>query len=192
MEIIVKILGILAWPVTLLIIVFLFKKELVRMFSHLSNLKYKEFEANFSNELKSVERKVTQISLKSEGKLKISGTSDVVFVSKYEKLLEISKLSSRAGIVSAWFEIENALNKLRTDDTTNVKKPFIILDVLKDLANKRIIEESLIGLLDSLRNLRNQAVHYPDFAISQEEAERYISLALKISSELLQLKKSSS
>ncbi len=42
------------------------------------------------------------------------------------------------------------------------------------------LPQNSIKLIEQLRKLRNQAVHMPDFAINQSEAERYLELAAKI------------
>ncbi|OGU66552.1 MAG: hypothetical protein A2499_17105 [Stygiobacter sp. RIFOXYC12_FULL_38_8] len=188
MEIIVKLIESLAWPVTVLIIVFIFRKELTKVVSRLSNLKYKDFEAQFNNDLANIEKKTSQLSIKSSGSLKISGSAEIVFNSNYDRLLEIAKLSPRAAIMSAWFEVENAIYSLNKETVNQQAPSFKQSQIISELVNKNVLAETVIDIFRDLKQLRNQAVHYPEFALTQKEAEKYIDLALKLSSELLRVK----
>lgn len=188
MEIIVKLVESLAWPVTVLIIVFVFRSELVKVLSRLSNLKYKEFEAQFNNDLANIEKKTSQLSIQTGGSLKISGDAGTVSDNKHYRLLEIARLSPRAAIMSAWFEIENALYSMNKEILKQQAPSFKQSEIISDLVSRGVLQETVIDIFRDLRQLRNQAVHYPDFALTQREAEKYIDLSLKLSAELLRTK----
>ena len=133
-----------------------------------------------------IEKKTNQ--LESVSTLKITGNAEVFFDSKYNRLIEISKLSPRAAIMSAWFEIENALYSVNKDSLELQAPSFKLSQIISDLSNKGVLEETVIDIFRDLRQLRNQAVHYPEFALTQKEAEKYIDLSLKLSGEILKAK----
>lgn len=54
--------------------------------------------------------------------------------------------------------------------------PRMIMDYL---ARSGSLPESSLPLVERLRHLRNQVAHLPGFPLSQEEAERYLELAVK-------------
>lgn len=188
MDILVKLVEALAWPITILIIIFLFKKELAKIFTRLSSFKYKEFEAQFNLGLDTAEEKAKELPIEQRGDIKLTGSAEVVFDSKYARLREIAKLSPRSAISSAWFEVENVLYEINKESLKYNAPSFKLSQVLNDLVKKELISNSANDIFRELRQLRNQSVHYPEFAINQDEAERYIDVALKLSGELIKVK----
>jgi hypothetical protein len=51
--------------------------------------------------------------------------------------------------------------------------------IVEYLINSGKFSPESINLIEQLRRIRNQASHMPDFAISQNEAERYLDLAVQ-------------
>lgn len=175
MELLVTFIIGISWPVVTAWIAYLFKGELKVLFGRISQLKYKEAEVKFEKglaeaevEVQKVER-VTPLALPQPERL-----------SQLDQLRRIAEVSPRAAIMEAWVLIETAA--AAAGFTSGVAMPRVNPRLFTEyLANNgRIPEESII-LMNKLRQLRNQAAHLPDFALSQDEAERYLELAVKIS-----------
>ena len=181
---IIKILEIIIWPSTILIIVFNFKNEIVSIIHRLSNFKYKNFEAKFTTELKSVKEKAELI--KTEATFNFSDDKLAKYKEEelYKKLIEISKVSARASVIAAWIEIETAL--LHSAESNNIYLSTIqkgILNILNVLCEYDLISNNTIQLFEDLWKLRNEAVHAPDY-LTENDARLYIDLAVGLIEDL--------
>ncbi|MGA2532109.1 MAG: DUF4145 domain-containing protein [Candidatus Aminicenantales bacterium] len=181
MHILLFILGLvkaLAWPVTVLSLVLLFRHQLRKVFASLSQLKYGDWEARFEKDLSKAEEGARQISV-STGK-----KPDITKLNKYERLLLLAEISPRAAIMEAWMEIE--LSTLRAAQKAKIDVEGRIAGTrhIRQLVQSGLLPGTMVELYSSLRWLRNQAAHAEDFAITEDEAERYLSVASTIIAKL--------
>ncbi|HAS6506061.1 hypothetical protein O4N82_10815 [Vibrio parahaemolyticus] len=174
MEHIVEIIKALAWPVAIVWLGYMFRNEVRSLIGRLTALKHGDTEISFNRSLEKVEQKASEISQPQES----SHESTPEELSQKEQLYRLAEISPRAAIVEAWTLIETAA--VKSDLTTGVAfkrtTPKLILEHLASTGN---FSPKSIEVINSLRQLRNKASHLPDFAISQEEAERYLDLAIK-------------
>ncbi|MEZ8241907.1 MULTISPECIES: hypothetical protein [unclassified Vibrio] len=173
MEHIVEIIKALAWPVSVVWLGYLFRAEVRGLLARLTALKHGETEISFSHDLQQAEQKASELEQSKE----VVGESTPEDLSQKERLYRLAEISPRAAIVEAWTLIEIAAvkNDLTTGTTVKRTNPKLILDHLASTGN---FSPNSIEVINSLRQLRNRASHLPDFAISQDEAERYLDLAL--------------
>ena len=184
MEIVVQLVSSLAWPITVLVIVFVFRSELAKAFSRLSNLKYKELEVKFGTDLEKVEKEAKLINLKTHIEVTTNTSAKLSVDSEYEQLIKIAELSPRAAITAAWFEIEKAAKEVITNAGLKLKRPENVIEVVNYLVKERLFNESAISVFNNLRRLRNEATHAPEFVLSISEAERFINLSLSLAHDL--------
>jgi uncharacterized protein YutE (UPF0331/DUF86 family) len=170
MDYIVEIIKAIAWPVAIVWVGYVFRAEVRQLLGRVSSLKYKDMEASFDKQLAKAESEYQSISIEKK-------SSDDL--SQIEQLLRIAEVSPRAAIVEAWTLIEMAASKqgLKAGVALQRTSPKMIVDYLQSSGE---LPPNSIEIIEQLRKLRNQAVHMPDFAISQSEAERYLELAAKI------------
>lgn len=174
MEHIVEIIKALAWPVAIVWLGYLFRNEVRSLMGRLTALKHGETEISFTRSLEKAEQKASEISQPQAS----AHESTAEELSQKEQLYRLAEISPRAAIVEAWTLIETAAVKseLTTGAAFKRTSPKLILDHLASTGN---FSSESIEVINSLRQLRNKATHLPDFAISQEEAERYLDLAIK-------------
>jgi uncharacterized protein YutE (UPF0331/DUF86 family) len=170
MEHFVEIIKAIAWPIAIVWLGYVFRSEVRQLLGRISSLKYKDMEANFDKQLAKAESEAKSITLNKKSNENLSQT---------EQLLRIADVSPRAAIVEAWTLIEMAASKkgLKAGVALPRTSPKMIVDYLQMSGD---LPQNSIKLIEQLRKLRNQAVHMPDFAINQSEAERYLELAAKI------------
>lgn len=171
MEHLVELVKAIAWPAAAIWLGYLFRTELRQLLGRVSAVKYGDVEASFGQNLDKAEKDAQGIvSPKSE----VSEEE----LSKKELLLRIAEVSPRAAVVEAWTLIEMAAMKNGIWSGAAIKRtnPKMILDHLE--ASGKFSPVSL-KLVQQLKQIRNQATHLPDFAITQSEAERYLDLAIK-------------
>jgi hypothetical protein len=174
MELLVTLIVGIAWPVASVWIAYLFRGELKALVARISQLKYKEVEAKFEKGLAEAETEVKKVERETP-----PAFPQPERLSQLDQLRRIAEVSPRAAIMEAWVLIETAA---AGGFTSGVTIPRVNPRLLTEhLARTGKIPEESIALMDKLRQLRNQAAHLPDFALSQDEAERYLELAVKIS-----------
>jgi hypothetical protein len=56
---------------------------------------------------------------------------------------------------------------------------------VEELVRREKLPKGSDSLLDQMRKLRNQAAHLPDFSLNQDETDRYLQLAARMSELIL-------
>ncbi|OEE78502.1 DUF4559 domain-containing protein [Vibrio genomosp. F6] len=171
MNYVVEIIKAVAWPLSIVWLGYLFRTEVRGLFGRVSTLKYKDMEASFEKQLTKVENEAKGIN---EAKTKPL----IADLPKAEQLLRIAEVSPRAAIVEAWTMIEVAAAERAVKSGVQFPRtnPKMIVNYL---AHCDEFSDSNIEVIEQLRKLRNRAVHMPDFVITQDEAERYMNLAVR-------------
>lgn len=179
MEQFVKLITGIAWPVAVVWVAYLFKGELRSLLHRMSQLKYKDVEAKFESGLAEAEAKVSSI-----GPSPVALPPRPEITSKLESLRRIADVSPRAAIMEAWVLVEDAAGRSGFVQGASIPRvnPHLFVEELVRLG--KLPKES-DALLDQMRKLRNQAAHLPDFSINQDEADRYLQLAARMSELIL-------
>jgi hypothetical protein len=179
MELVVKLLVGIAWPAAIIWVAMLFRREIRSVLSRVSQLKYKDLEANFDEGLGNAEAKAAVVGPAAPA---LPRKSEIM--SRLEQLRRIADVSPRASILEAWVLVEEAAGKsgfVQGASTPRVN-PFLFVEELIRLGK---LPSGSSALIEQLRKLRNQAAHLPDFSITQDEADRYLELAAKASELIL-------
>ena len=171
MEHFVEIIKAIAWPVSVIWLGYIFRSEVRQLLNRMSSFKYKDVEASFERELAEAENNAKHITT-------TVAPSSGQDLSQKEQLFRISEVSPRAAVVEAWTLIETAAIKNGLTSGTAIQRtnPKMIVEYL---INSGKFSPESINLIEQLRRIRNQASHMPDFAIRQNEAERYLDLAVQ-------------
>lgn len=175
MEHIVKIIDSLAWPITVLIIIFIFRKNIISLIPTLTRLKYKEFELEFDKELE---------KLNIDTKNKIPKSSETNENSYY--IEKVRKTTPRAAILESWLELESNiismcmnLNLVKSGDSMNFIK------LINKLKEENIISNEDLLHIHKLRDLRNKSVHNFEFNISEKEAAKFLEVSRNLADIIL-------
>jgi len=180
MECFIRILEILAWPVTVLVLAVLFRSELVKLLARLSSVKYKDFEAQFERELRQAERDVAHLRT-----ARIDAKPTPLEPTVYDQLLRIAEVSPRAAVSEAWRLVENAaVAAARVAQIEVPQRGSPVSAAVGSFVREEVFSEDAVALFDRLRRLRNDAVHAPDFALDAIDVERYVDLALRLEQDL--------
>ena len=173
----------LAWPMTVLILVLLFRKEVRGLAGRLSTFKYKDVVAKFEKELREAEKAALEVTPEIKGEQ--AESSDQEFeLANLGRLERVAEVSPRAAISEAWIEVEQAARQLasKVGDTGRVESsPYRLA---KFLSSRGVLDESAGAFYNQLRTLRNEAVHKPDFVIEPDDAQRYLELAMGLAAYL--------
>lgn len=172
---IANIIDSLAWPITILLLGYLFKKEFNLLIGRVSTLKYKDLQADFKNTLNEVENEAKKFSYTKDNKTIMPDYKN----ERYTRLMSLAEVSPRGAILEAWIEIETELFKLckRANFKSDHKNSFLLI---KDMVSNNILPDNILPLFNGLKNMRNKAVHLPDFFLDDED-KRYLNIAIGIS-----------
>ena len=165
----------IAWPAAVVWVAYLFKGELRSLMKRISQIKYKDAEANFANALAQAESSASSIA-----QLPVNAPPQPEINSKLDSLRRIADVSPRAAIMEAWVLVEDSA--ARSGHVQGAAVPRVNpRSFVEDLISRGKLPPESGPLLDQMRKLRNQAAHLPDFVISQDEADRYLQLAARMS-----------
>jgi hypothetical protein len=166
----------LAWPVTVLTVVLLFRSEFRGAAGRLKALAYKDFRAEFERDLQILEGNVKELPSekvplqveKQEAKLSLTDES---------LLIRLTEISPRAAIMEAWRNIEVTTKQVAQAYGIALSGNIAGVKAIHEIVNKGLLPEQVIPIYERLRRIRARAAHNEDFAIEQNEAEKYIEMA---------------
>lgn len=160
----------LAWPITVILIVFLLRSDIGAVLRKVKRLRHKDTEVNFERALEAAVETAASDSTLAEP------------LDDRPEIIELAKFSPRGAIIESWLQVEKALKAyaekhgLEFDD----RKPFRLGQRHARNPDYERLGENTIETLKSLRFLRNQAVHLRDTDLDYQEAIQYQELARKV------------
>ncbi len=167
----------LAWPATLFLLIIMFKAPLLELIPGLRRLKYKGLELEFERKLERLETEAEQASLPPP-EVPILVPLDRVQELPLMKLIEmIAPVSPRAAVVETWRQIELAISNAFTRIGRPYPRSWVITRLL--LKHEGLLPQSALSILQDLRALRNQAVHF-GLDLNAEHAVQYAVLAQRL------------
>lgn len=182
----VQLISAIAWPITVIFIALAFRQEIRHTANRLSSLSYKDVRADFEYGLNKVEKEVRELASKGPGtsgdRVENKETYD-----SYERLRRIADISPRAAVMESWHYIEVATKQVADAYGVSSQGQIAGIKSIRELVGLHLLPEIVISLYESMRRLRNRAAHSEGFAITSEEAERYLDTAYRLYNALLLL-----
>lgn len=180
MEHLVALVESLAWPAAIIWLGYQFRAEIRTLISKVSHLKYKDVEARFEKELAAAEVQAKAAIVESGPYNDEEPVYPAPYDERYYQLLRIADESPRAALIEAWIEVEGSL--LTAAEKIGMKLvPHAPDRIIDALFRQRRIAKTVIPLFESLRKMRNEAIHVPDFMPSSRLVRRYLQLAIELS-----------
>lgn len=175
MEAVLGFLGSLAWPVCALWLAYMFRPEIRTVVARLSRLKYKEFEADFAEELSAAEKSLDQIESETKHETLVEPPT---ISPQLEHLLSIADVAPKAAIIEAWTLIEDAAGRSGFVQGAQIPRINPALYVSWLVREGKIPAENE-DTFASLRRLRNLVAHNSDIHVTPSDAQRYLKLAAR-------------
>ena len=99
-----------------------------------------------------------------------------------EEIQDSASINARGVMIEAWLDIEEGLFRLA--EAHNVELPrgsrTSLLPVIRSLVDRKIVEDELNQVIQSLRRARNLIVHRSSFSPDEEEALEFVRLARQV------------
>ena len=184
LEFIAKIIDSLAWPASILFVLFIIRGELPMIARSLKKLKFKDIELEFEKSAQEIVEKA-KLSLPETSKnIQLSGQSQDELI---DRLISISELAPRSAILEAWLVVEAAavdiVKKKGISTFTSHPGPMRLRDYL---VNGGLLNKDQQVVFEQLRKLRNDAVHVADAEFTRKAVDDYIASALQMAGYLEQ------
>jgi len=163
-----SLVGSLAWPASILMIVVLLRGPVGQLIPQLRKLKYGDLEADFGKEVEQV-RQAAEKALPKSASDKAGQSGDP------EALADVAP---NAAVLAAWKEVEVAAKKLVAahghELDLDVANPFLALERVLD--GTELVERSKVKIFHDLRQLRNRVAHAGEYEVTKQQAKEYARL----------------
>jgi hypothetical protein len=190
LEFVASVIAALAWPLSIILLLCILRRPIIKLIPLLRRLKIKELELEFREGLDAVKPQDIQIS---SGLQKAKEALDAR-VRPLEHYLRLAAVSKRSAIMEAWLEVEAAASDAYVRLVEPGMKVFMIpgqtaeqtAELLR--ARERISEDDY-KVYAELRRLRNRAAHEIDnLDINDAVVREYIGFALDLAAKIRALK----
>jgi len=168
----------------------IFRKPLYELLPLLRKVKYRDFEAEFGNDVKDVESQVEKVIPAPTEPVTSPTTRPEAILNQpqpEDNLTEVASVSPRAAIFQAWQVVEvalhQALDRRRLLVAPNAPGPRMALALEKVGA----LQAPQVEVLRRLWDLRNRAVHDPAIVVDYDTAADYIRSATRMAEYVRQL-----
>ncbi len=168
------------WALTLLITIALLRKPLGNLIGKSKQVKYKDLEITFEQDIRQIEDGIRQENLPRV---------DESATHKDVDLLELASIAPKAAVQEAWQQIEQRSHALLQErklsipaDSPTPHKAIELLLIEHDLLN-----DNKARVFRELRQLRNKAVHADNYRVSSKQAAEYVKLSFRLDAYLKSL-----
>jgi len=175
-----SIINSVAWPIVIIIVVLLFRSNILDILPSLSKLKYKGIEVEFRKELYKLKEKVVEDEL-----LYNNYVMSLELERKRNHLAQIALISARAAIVESWEQLGLVLADMSYKDghitacERASRETFSPTGALEIYFGKKYSE-----LVNKLSSLYLNAIDSREGAISSGDAIEYVNLVMRFLVEL--------
>ena len=164
----IEIIDILAWPLTVLVILWTVRKPLTSLLRSIQKIKYRGAEIEFFS--RSLQQTMNKVSQDAD-----------VEISRYPtdtRLCDALKLSPDHSVSEAWKALELSVRE-KVESLLPAEESFQnpLARPLDYLEFKGALTPTTAGAIRDLRSLRNQVVHFGEDLVVRDDAIRYISVA---------------
>ena len=185
MESFIRIIQLIKWPVTIIILSCIFKKPLSDLIPYIKTIKYKDFEAKFSGKLEDLKKDAKNLPcsldvfVSDSVNVKEAITAEEILTSSgLELYTKLAKIDPRSAVIEAWRKLELSIHeKTRMLGTKRNIRTGRAIEILN---KKGLIDSSEKHMIYELRKMRNEAVHALSFELTFFDAVRYADLANRL------------
>lgn len=159
---IVELLRAIAWPVTAIVIAFLYRRQIRDLLSRMKKGKIGPAEFEFEQNVRELAEELPSAAL--------IGQVPPVDVA-------LASLNPRAAILEVWIKLEAVMNRLAESHNIDSRRGRSSLYQAKLLRKSGVITDEDMTMFNDLRFLRGQAAHDEDFSPSIDSTIQYVRLA---------------
>lgn len=176
LELIERIIGHLAWPIAVFLILNQFRTELGSAIKRIRSARYKGAEIN-------LEQEMTEIKDDAE----MAGITIAYPPGSFaEDSIRSIELAPEWAFIKSWQDIENVIMSLKSKLPDDKKYRGPITLVVQGLVEEGIVDPKMASLIDKLRIVRNRVVHGVDPDVTRGEALEWLGISRSVKDRLAQ------
>lgn len=176
---IIEVLKQVTWPVAVILILLLFKKNIIELIKALRKIKYGKLEIEVEQIIENIDKQNIKIEEREEKAILIQEENTEIEKERI-KLFNILKESPTATVLEGWRYIENELYRIGSkyaEERRNLPSWFLI-NLLKE---KDIINSEITSMLQQLHIVRNEIAHPRSrIELGESQAIIYTQSVIKI------------
>ena len=166
MEAFNQLVGHLAWPITVLLLAIIFRRQLQKLIERLEKAETKWGDFTFSKAIDDIREDFIRI----EGRVTAFESHDETDIPETKELY-----APVAEVMSAWTDVEELCKQLLTKKGIHAPRTYRALG--SRLNRNQLIDSEHAIILGKLRQVRNIAAHGSPETVSARDAQEYIVLA---------------
>jgi hypothetical protein len=165
------VIGAVAWPVAVILLVWLLRFELRDLLRIVKKLKAGPVEAEFDRQIENLRAEAQAAAPQLQPTTEVQTQTD--------PLIDLATRHPRAAILETWRQVEFALRRLADSrdlippDVDRISNEYLV----RGLTKERLLELEDLAVYYGLRDLRNTAAHAIDFEPSTAAALDYVKTA---------------
>ena len=174
-----SVIGSTAWPATVIIVVLIFRRQLLKVAPWLRELEVGSVKMKFAEQLAKAATVADDIQPQPNAPPPVEPPV-------LDRDLLVAEHAPKALLLESWMKVEQALarasEQLKTGGIVSHLPP--TRKIIEALQAQGAITAATGKTINYLRQLRNQAAHTPNFSITTEQALEYSRLARKVTDTL--------
>lgn len=162
----------LAWPLSVLVIALLFRKQFVELLKAIKKGKFGPAEFEFERGVQAIQASVIDLP---SAPTPSSTIKDAAF-------------NPRGTVLESWLRLEDqAIELALKRGLTNATARRYALGAIQSIKRSGLLRPDHMQVLDELQDLRNRAAHDPDFSPDPGAVVAYVRLAADLGQEMASL-----
>lgn len=177
-ELAAALVGSLAWPVVVLVVAVLFRRQLAALLARpFTSLKAGPVELVWDREIAEVEAELGPPGLADESQGGAAGSS--------EQLAEVARIAPAAAVVQAFARVEEQLRQLLRDADLDPGRGSA-MQLARRAQEAGLVQREMVRAIEGIAVLRNLAAHGHDAELDEPRALDYLALTDAVSYALTQ------
>lgn len=189
LEFISKIIGEISWPITVVVLVIILRKNIAELLTSLTKLKFKDLEMDFQRLAESAAKLPPAQPPPPDEK----PVSRAIYASFEDQIFDVVERAPSAAILLAWASVETSMSSAVAGMAISAEPPQYRSPVhnLEQLQKYTELSQEVAHTINEMRMLRNKVAHDEKqrIRISQDSALSYAETAIRITKYLNGLKK---
>lgn len=180
LEFVSRIIGDLAWPFTVAILVLIMRRHIAELLASLTRLKFKDLEMDFRR----LSESVGKLPPSRHPPADVQPASRAIYSSLEDQILDMAERAPSAAILLAWASVETAMSSAVARLAISGEPPSYRSAVhnLEQLQSYADLPQEVGHMISEMRALRNKVAHDEKqrLMISQDSALSYAKAAIRM------------
>jgi hypothetical protein len=175
----IKIIQILIWPTTTIILAYIFKKPLSDLIANIVTIKYKDFEAKFAKRLEDLKKDAKNlpcslnVAVSESINARENTLEEILESTGLDLYVKLAKIDPISAVMESWRKLAHAI----IEKAKKLGEQHSIKNAIEILSKKGIIDKGEKHMIKELYSLRNESLYTSNSKLTFLDAIKYAELA---------------